>query len=265
MKKNDSSLVFVVNSNYYLDLLKIALYSLSVNNDVSTLDINLFCPPGDESLFYPILEKFKFKAIFIHEINVKKYADITFTDQRDWKLSPAYRFEIFKLNKYKNILYLDTDILVTSNLMDIFHTDKFSACSLNKITNKYYFDDKFEGFNAGVMLIPNEFLRAKYANTLLKLCKKKKFNGNQEPLNLCFKDHINFLPQSYNLTTDLLTLENIDIAKIIHFIGLEKYSFTENKLYFSSYVNNFLSDFLKAKLNNLYNKYFLEAKQFYGE
>jgi lipopolysaccharide biosynthesis glycosyltransferase len=265
VKKSDHSLVFVLDSSYYLDLFKIALYSINKNNDISNLDINLFVLKDQEVFFTPILEKFKFKNYFIHHICIEKYDGIGFSKQRDWSFSPAFRFEIFKLKKYKSILYLDTDILCLSNFLDIFQVDNFSVCKLHKATNEYYFENKFFGFNAGVMLIPREFLKAKTSTSLIKLCKKTKFNGNQEPLNFYFKDHINFLPQSYNTTTDLLTLDNLELAKIVHFIGLEKYNFLENKLYFSSYVANFLSDFLKIKLNNIYNKYFLEAKQFYGE
>jgi len=265
VKRSDHSLVFVLDSSYYLDLFKIALYSIQKNNDISTIDINLFVLPDQEIFFTKILDKFNFKNKFIHIINTKKYDTIEFAKQRDWLFSPAYRFEIFKLKKYKSILYMDTDILVISNFLDIFQMDKLSVCNLHRVTNNYYFENKFQGFNAGVMLIPQAFLKAKIASDLIKLCKKTKFNGNQEPLNLYFKDYINFLPQSYNTTTDLLTVENLEVAKIIHFIGLEKYNFNENKLYFSSYVNKFLSDFLKAKLNNIYNKYFLEARQFYNE
>jgi len=264
VKKSDHSLVFVLDSSYYLDLFKVAIYSIHKHNDTSNLDINIFVLK-DQEVFFKFLDRFKFKNVFVHTIDNEKYDNIEFSKQRDWSFSPAYRFEILKLKKYKSVLYLDTDILVLSNFLDIFQVEKFSACNLHKSTNEFYFENKFEGFNAGVMLIPREFLVAKTLNTLVKLCKRNKFNGNQEPFNLFFKDYINFLPQSYNTTTDLLSLENLELAKIIHFIGLEKYNFIENKLYFSSYVDSFLSPFLKIKLNNLYNKYYLEAKQFYGE
>lgn len=265
VKKSEHTLVFCVDSSYYLDLFKIALYSFYKNNDTSNLDINIFCLKDQDIFFKPILEKFNFKNSFINIIKNEKYDSIEFSKQRNWSFSPAYRFEIFKLRKYKSILYLDTDILVVNNILDIFQIDKLGVCKLNNTTNEYYFNNKFDGFNAGVMHIPKIFLNYKTINALCKLCKKSIFNGNQEPLNFFFKEHINFLPQSYNLTTDLLTLENFELAKIIHFIGLEKYNFLENKLYFSTYVSNFLSDFLKIKLTNLYNKYYLEAKKFYGE
>lgn len=265
MKRSNHSLVFVLDSSYYLDLFKVALYSIGRNNDLSDIDINIFALPDQEIFFNKILEKYNFKNKFIHTINIKKYEGIEFDKQRDWLFSPAYRFEMFKLKGYKSVLYIDADIIALSNFLDIFQTDKISACSLHKITNSFYFENKFDGFNAGVMLIPKEFLKAKTTNELIKMCKRKKFNGNQEPLNYYFKDVVNFLPQSYNLTTDLLTIENLETAKIIHFIGLEKYNFGENKLYFSDYVNKYLSDLLKIKLNNLYNKYFLEAKMFYNE
>lgn len=265
MKRSDHSLVFVLDSSYYLDLFKIAIYSIAKNNNISTIDINIFVLPEQEIFFTKILEKFNFKNKFIHIINTKKYEQVTFAKQRDWTFSPAYRFEIFKLKHYKSILYMDADILCISGFLDVFQSDKLSVCKLHKITNNYYFENKFDGFNAGIMLIPKEFLKVKAINTLTKMCKKKTFNGNQEAFNFYFKDSVNFLPQSYNMTTDLLTIEALETTKIIHFIGLEKYNFTENKLYFSSYVNNFLSDLLKIKLNSLYNKYYLEANKFYND
>jgi len=201
--------------------------------------------------------------IIFKQIDIEKYSNLSWSvHNRDWEINPFYRFEIFKLNHYDKILYLDTDIIIVDNINEIFALEgDFCVVELAKISNLAYVPFGQKGFNAGVMLIGKKYLTNEVQNDLINMCKNYIHNGNQKPLNLYFAGKVNFMDVKYNLTTDLLTSERIENAKIIHFIGDKKPWNGKGISSFCDYVKKIIGEHLLIKVFNIYQREFSDALQ----
>lgn len=195
---------------------------------------------------------FQYKnSINFIQINNTECSNTVFENQnRIWKFNPSYRFEMFRtFTNFDKILYLDTDIHIKDNFDELFELDyDFCASELHNLTNKHYAFGDQKGYNAGVLLISKKYLTDQTYNILLHEAKKKIYNGNQKIFNkILFPDY--FLNIRYNLTTDFISIENIGLAKIIHFIGEKKP--LDGKTVdecFCRYVRNVVGDPLLVKI-----------------
>jgi asparagine synthetase B (glutamine-hydrolysing) len=155
------------------------------------------------------------------EVDLLQYQDATADGHREWNYIPAVRFEMFSLSQYNRVVYVDSDVVVVKDIRGLFETPiSFGACALKpgsgmELRNR-------GGFNAGVLTVGPEFLTEDIRKELLTIAKSQRWSGNQTVLNLLFEHRVTYLPPSYNVTTDLLTDDNIEKARIIHFIGHEK-------------------------------------------
>lgn len=252
-----NAIAVTVNKNFSLPL-GVFLYGLAKFNFVH--DIILYY---DE--YFEDIEKYKnvFPELKIKDkkVNFEPYKDLKWINyHRVWDLNPFYRYEIFKNSEYNKILYVDIDVVILGELNSVFDLEgDFSAVELAKVTNLSYVSPGQRGFNAGVMLIGKKYLNNEVFDELIKITKNTVFNGNQKVFNIFFKDKITFLDYKYNLTTDLLTAERIDEAKIIHFIGERKPWELKGIDSFCQYVRCLIGEHLIIKVYNLYLKEYNEA------
>ncbi|MCW3763267.1 SP_1767 family glycosyltransferase [Weissella confusa] len=142
------------------------------------------------------------------------------------------RFLIPEFVQEDKVLYLDSDLIVTSNLDELFETD---------------FEDKFllavrdykqiTLFNSGVMLINNrKWKENQVMNSLIKLSENHKLlNGDQTVINELFQGQIGELDLAYNyqigfekeafwndLDQTLGYLDEVTNPKIIHYVTPDK-------------------------------------------
>lgn len=252
-----NAVVMVTNEKFKLPL-DVVLYGLSKFK--FSHDIVIFY-----DTFFIELEVYKKKYndlnIILKQIDCEKYKDIKWTiHTRDWEVNPFYRFEIFGLSQYNKILYLDIDIVILGDLNDIFKIEgDFCAVELAKVTNLAYVPFGQRGFNAGVMLIGKKYLTKDVQLDLINLSKNGVYNGNQKPLNFYFSGKVNFLDYKFNLTTDLLSQEHIEQAKIIHYIGQQKPWCHSGLDGFCEYVKRISGEYLLIKVYNIYKKEQSEA------
>ena len=246
------AITFIVNFEY-LDAFKIALYSFYKYNKNFTGEIIVFYDEDSlANILDNIIVKFKLK-IYLKKLNKYLYKDLKFEGAlRTWKFNPAYRYEIFQLSNFNKVLYLDCDILIADNILDIFYKKcNFGACRLNKKIEREYSESS--GFNGGVLLIGKRYLNNRTISSLIEISKRySNLTGNQIVLNKFFHKKVKYLDQNYNVTTDLVNDDLYKNGKIFHFIG-------ENKPWNSCFNNSFhryiLSNSGEYMLLKLYIKY----------
>lgn len=158
-----------------------------------------------------------------------------------------YSLEIFNLPQYSKILYLDSDILCTGNIEELFKIDAVISAVAdprfyrgfvrqkktlipvqpNKFTQS--FPEAFipKLFNTGMMLINNEKLPNGSFHELVININSNNFEkiktGHTDTvvLNKLFLENVNWLPLKWNGYTDL-DLSEVDDLKFIHYLHKNK-------------------------------------------
>ena len=193
----DNDYTIYVFHNGLLEIMKNRLYSIIKNKN------NIHLEFKDVTQF---IEHHKLKS------NLKHVTNATF-----------YRYLIpIILNQYEKILYLDTDIVVITDIANLFNINidnyYFGACHdliaiqhimLNTIPI-IYFRDKLKiinpinnYFNAGIMLFNTKKLNEdKIPELMFKLAENNNYlSSGQDPMNAAAKESIKILPQKWNLMT----------------------------------------------------------------
>jgi lipopolysaccharide biosynthesis glycosyltransferase len=221
MKRKGSvskAIVYILNREF-LDAFKVSLYSLQKHNNLNNISVVVFYYEEDLRLELQKIAKTLNLVITPRLIDRKPYTDCVFDGaSRKWTFSPGYRFEVFDL-KFDEVLYIDCDTLICGDIASFFEQKgDFCACPLNPKIAVYYARGK--GFNAGIFLVRKKYLNKAFKNKLIKFCKETgDLSGNQVVLNFFFKNKTTFLPQKYNVTTDVLTSELLSEGLIFHFVG----------------------------------------------
>ena len=142
------------------------------------------------------------------------------------------RFLIPEVVQEDKVLYLDSDLIVISNLDDLFNID-FGDKSILAVRDY----NEIMAFNAGVMLINNrKWKENQVTDSLIKMSENRKLsNGDQTVINDFFQDQIGELNLTYNyqigfeknafwnnLNRTLEYLDEVSNPKIIHYVTPDK-------------------------------------------
>ena len=142
------------------------------------------------------------------------------------------KFLIPEFIQEDKVLYLDSNLIITSNLDDLFNTD-FGDKLLLAVRDY----DEFMFFNSGVMLINNrKWKENQVMDSLIKMGENHKIsNGDQTVINDFFQDQIGELNLTYNyqigfeknafwnnLNRTLEYLDEVSNPKIIHYVTPDK-------------------------------------------
>ena len=239
IKLTQHSIVYVVNNNY-IDPLLASLNSLKLNSGLyEQTNIIILHTPG--------FDKHRLKN---YDLIFKEFNEPQIKFSRNWGLNPASKFEIFKINGYKKILYLDCDTIILKDISDIFKIEgDVVITALKKIKNIIY-NGTQKGFNAGVMVISEKYLNDKTYNDLIDLANRNLLTGNQNVLNFYFKDKISCMPLCYNTCLDQLKYINRKDIKILHFIEYKPWLNKSTK-----YIDMHLGAIEKFLLKRIYYRY----------
>ena len=251
-----TAIVFAVN-DLYAFCLYVSICSLIKNSPelVRQSDIIIY--------LYDVSEANK-KALSTLNVKIVDYNfPLPITEAKAIKtfsLASFARYECFNLlNEYKNVIYLDSDILVQKELSTCFDLIKDSGIGLIKEkTNIELFiqKEKVENFdttktifNSGFFILGNN-LKLDF-NEMADFCYKETVKHSQNVylpdqaiLNLAFQ-HFNIVPTSlemiYNTPASLST-KTLKKATIIHFTGHRKpwnyYYFDEFYKYYKQWIIN---------------------------
>ena len=123
----------------------------------------------------------------------------------------TYKFDVFKLTEYDTVLFLDSDTIINTSLLELFTRKNSAAVSM------FYGDNDPEVLNSGVMLLTGDMLSQTVYDTLqYKLMDLHPEWGDEAIINKYFRDKFDLLDESYNLfaCNDLERKKN---AHIIHY------------------------------------------------
>lgn len=158
------------------------------------------------------------------------------------------RFEIFNLNEYNKLIYIDVDTIIVNDINYLLNECNDDECYAVKRENG-------RGFNAGVMVINKKESFDIYKNKCLHIINKiDSVNGNQIIFNKCFENLINYIDCRYNLTTlysETHTHLKNNTAVILHYPGNYK-PWDKNK--FSPCYES-ASDWIKSEFINKWHYY----------
>ena len=144
---------------------------------------------------------------------------------------------LWDMKEYDKIVFLDSDMLILSNIDYLFEYPDFSACRAG-----FFLNSTWTRLNSGLMVIvPNtetyEGLKKQLSNTILKYTKEGKNVGDQDVINDFMPDWPNHselhLPEGLNMFFKYLSLaketgfsfgatEKEKRISVVHFIGAVK-------------------------------------------
>lgn len=183
--------------------------------------------------------------------DIKEQIKKIIPDYTDFERRKAqfYSIELFGIENNESILFLDSDMLVKNNIIEIHDwgtpfnasgtVNKYKKEALNPEINPF----DIEAFNAGFMLIECSLRNKKILNELKHLISQnffKKFieyaqmnniprvGSDQIIFNTYFKEVTTFISGKYNYRTgiskEILDIDNITLenASIIHYTGSKK-------------------------------------------
>lgn len=233
-----ASIAFAVNDKYVEHLI-VAIYSILVNN--KKLSINFYVLSTDISLtskqkLNRIADKFNDAVIDFINPDTSKINDLQLVIEHI-SIETYYRYLLPNvLPSLDRILYLDADILVTSDLSGLWNTpltDHYCAgvedpyIELIDYKKEIGFSETDLYINAGVILMNLQKMRrddiAQKLITGTQLNKEIKFQ-DQDILNITLKNQISTVDSIYNFTARhaVNEPEKHDQAAIIHFTGPDK-------------------------------------------
>ena len=233
---------------------KIFLHSLLKNNPTFSQDVILL---ADSTLSNDGIQELKavysnLKKIYVQVDDYKNCKQLT----KKWKVNLLYRFDIFELGNlgYDKIILVDADMIVTGKIDSLLEQNVlFGACRKNPLKDK-------DIFNCGLMVFSKDILQRAHKNELIKLACGGEWESDQPLFNQYMKQYVTFLPQKYNVTSEVLTEELAKEGVIFHFAGQTKPYGLKKKV-----ENSFNKDFIKEKGITLLSSVFYKLKIFERE
>ena len=237
------AVVSLVDDSTFLDYLIMMFsfkkYNSSLYNDIDKIMFTFGELCDENRLFLETV----LPTIQEKKIDTSFYPSIKYSGSRDWcdkksTYKPHYRYEIFTLTGYENLVYLDTDLLIMGDVSELFKIPEGEVAACNKWNTQLSENcnhifvyaktqceapDEEGAFNAGVMSFGKNTIKKNMRDEMLELHQKVEAHGNQRVFNLYFKNKISYLPEIYNFTTENSSVfYNIDDIAVLHFVGEKK-------------------------------------------
>jgi lipopolysaccharide biosynthesis glycosyltransferase len=216
------AIVSIINEKYSYPF-KVMLTSLLQNNSNLSCDyIVMYDGELQTNTINEVLKiysKVKFVKIKNEFSNYYKLLNNRLDQWSQDDFSALSRFEIFNLIEYDKLIYLDVDIIINNSIDYLLSECNIDECYAVEKEDKH-------GFNAGVMVVNHGHKFNEYklrCINFLKTCKHVK--GNQDTLNICFKNSVRFISNKFNLTTlynETETELKNNTSVILHFPGERK-------------------------------------------
>lgn len=228
--------IALCSDNGYLDKVTTTIKSICAHNR----NIHFYIFSEDIPVeWFRIIEK-KLQPLNSKITNVKLSSELLTRYQTRSHINYAsfYRYFIADYTLEEKVLYLDSDIIVTDNLDDLFALELGEAPLAALDEGLIWPALTGSGFNSGVMLINTPYWRNHQTSEMLmsltEANSENLHNGDQQILNIAFKDYYLPLDKTYNYligydvtlfmegyydTRD--RLEN-GLPKIVHYITHDK-------------------------------------------
>ncbi|MFT4173388.1 MAG: glycosyltransferase [Rhodocyclaceae bacterium] len=149
------------------------------------------------------------------------YGDCRFTAHRQWKLTPALRYELFRLAVPGQLLYLDVDILITGDITPLLDfRGALGACRMPP--NEGMEIKAIGGFNSGILSLDKTHRNPQTWARIVDLAQAQPWSGNQTVINLFFGQHYADIGMEFNMPSSHVTEANIASTRAIHYVGKKK-------------------------------------------
>lgn len=152
--------VITICNDAFADYCSVMIYSFIKNNPWYTGDIIICCDTKEFTLNEQNRQKLKnlYQNIKIREVDQSQYENFINNFRKKKKelryLPSAYTFEVFDLEGYDKVLYLDADMLIIDSIEDLFDYD--CKIGVMALTNEHYKDWEIKvlgKFNLGLVLV----------------------------------------------------------------------------------------------------------------
>ncbi|MDR0483660.1 MAG: hypothetical protein LBH40_00065 [Alphaproteobacteria bacterium] len=254
------NIAFAINKNFLLFCF-IAIYSLLRNNQTSFFNIfiqhNNCLNQEDIDIFlsqYPLKNFNNFKIHLIDCSTIEELKDIT--DGGKWTKEVYFKLFLADLLTVDKVLFLDADVLITSNIEDFLNTN---------LENHAFCGDNFKNsniVNCGIFLMNLKLLReTNIHKEIFTIIKKQYLTDKTDFYKLTEEYVINHFFASYILFTDkIISISSTKrfYAKehsMIHYVGIKPWHLDrkiskEYKPLYLNYLDN-LKPFAKSKTSRI--------------
>lgn len=265
------NLAFAINNDYIQHFFT-ALKSIEINNkkqfDIHILYLNL--SNSNKSL---IIESFQNYNFYWYDLSEFDFSDFYINAHINYET--YFRIIIPEVIQTDKVLYLDSDILVRSDLTSLYNIDvsnnAVAACMDYKAQERKEFlniPKEYNYFNAGILLINLDFWRKNHFTQKLVCYIKQMGNKlkywDQDALNALLYEYVVYLDDCWNVQTASFESKEIDQnilenPYIVHFTGASKpWHISSNSQFKNEYLKylkltpfkelNYISTHLKGLL-----------------
>ena len=249
--KENKVALFTLCSDNLVDVGLTMIYSFLFNNEwfydcgvINIISDNNICKLSPENR-----EKFTslYKDTSFIEVDYEYYKPLIERQEKELYIAPNlkscfYKYEIFKDYGYSKNVYFDADMIIQSDIRELFFNEiNFGVC-LDITALKYKTDIIFNKtgktdayFNAGLMVVGKNIMKEEVFNkifTFSKLMtreynfsKKLSWKGilaDQDAINEVFENYTLMPNELYNQSHLLINNLNYKDTKIIHYCGAPK-------------------------------------------
>ncbi|WP_392562636.1 glycosyltransferase family 8 protein [Orbus sturtevantii] len=230
--------VYCIDNNYSLAA-GVSIHSLMKNNKDINISIHLFVLSLSEvnrTKFFDAISTNDHVSLTIYYINDE--ININKNNKTKLPLSASLRIitpEILK-EECATIIYIDSDTLITKNLIDLLHINSFENTIISAVVDiesekhakRLVFPTR-KYFNSGVMVInTKKWCDSNITKKALELLSDKNFLiPDQDVLNILLYNNIHYISCKYNVQFELSNYEKDgDVLNteslIIHYLGVDK-------------------------------------------
>jgi lipopolysaccharide biosynthesis glycosyltransferase len=173
-----------------------------------------------------------YSKIFYHTVNEQSYSQSIFDKQhREWTYNCNFRFDVFTLAQYEQVVFFDSDIVFRTCLQSLLQ-EKIDFGAVPRPPGQILQIEQPHGFDAGLMVIGKKYLNPQVKLDLIEISQdqapydnrvsSRLWVGNEPILNNYFANKVTWLPLKYNLCTDAVTPDLLREQYNIQYIGKKK-------------------------------------------
>ena len=237
---NSKYAIVTICNDSYIDYCSTMIYSFIKNNDWFTGDIIICCDPEFVILSEENRNKLKslYGNIIMREVNKSDY-DSLFNNfkNKDKKFFPsAYTYEVFEIEGYDSILYLDADMLIIDDIKELFEKPvKIGVVSLTLENYKQWEINRLGLYNLGLILVNHQNIEDTKSIKTTLIRQGSKVNPRNVTL---FEQGVfnKFLPIGVTQLSNIYNYFDIfdpkEGVKIVHFVSNKPLSSNKDGKYF---------------------------------
>jgi glycogenin glucosyltransferase len=162
-----------------------------------------------------------YKKIIIRDVIKDNYKKINLKKTKESLRKTFWKLEVFRQTDYDRLIFLDMDILIMSDISELFKFDDgiIAGCKCFFVGKDMLTDD----INTGVFVLNKPAIHRQIYKDLLTIAIPGSNSPDQNIINFYFKNQIKYFNKSYNIEKRVLHTRKhkhlLDNIKILHFVA----------------------------------------------